>query len=93
MASEIDPRHAQASPSVTTHFCQHDFMQPALMRQPVGALLLDREVLARDAQDRLAFVNEWARPNDVGGCAHTGSSSRTFELNNHNYLSLKGENI
>ena len=52
------------------HYRHQDFMQPALARAAVGALVLDEQVLPRDEQERLAFTNEWVRPNDVGGCVH-----------------------
>src|SRR3954452_10736701 len=52
------------------HYRHQDFMQPALARAAVGALVLDEQVLPRDEQERLAFTNEWVRPNGVGGCVH-----------------------
>jgi DNA-binding CsgD family transcriptional regulator/PAS domain-containing protein len=46
-----------------------DFMRRAAEHAPAGTLVLDQEVLSREAQDRTDFCNGWVRPNDIGGCA------------------------
>jgi hypothetical protein len=52
-------------------YARLDFVAPAIAALTPGAVLLDHEVMPREAQARTAFCNEWTHPSDIGGCTGT----------------------
>src|SRR5690349_10616582 len=66
--ASLDPA---AAALYEARYARLDFVAPAIAALTPGAVLLDHEVMPREAQARTAFYSEWTYPNDIGGCAGT----------------------